>query len=217
MSKVNNKIYIIDDKQEIILDGYDTTIISNPLSIESQIDNDKVSLVVVQRELNEIDGIDVVKKIKQIGVQVPVILISSKDSTKDIVYGFDCGCDDYVTKPYIQAILDAKINSIIARVQKESKDVIINNIHYHAKSKSFTIDEKKINLTKLEKKLFLEFIKNNNKILTRNHLINNVWNDSKVKEATISVVIKRLKEKIDPNNKKDLIRSIYGKGYLFVA
>jgi DNA-binding response OmpR family regulator len=217
VNNLHSKIYIIDDKQEIVIDGYDTTIISNPISIEKQLQNKQLDLLLVQGELESIDGLEVVKKIKDTGLQVPVVLISSRDSSEDIVYGFECGCDDYITKPYIKPILQAKINSIIARTQKKSEDLRLNNIYYNAKAKSFTINNKKINLTKLEKKLLLEFIKNNNKIVTRNHLLNNVWNDTKVKEATISVVIKRLKEKIDPLNENDMIRSIYGKGYLFVA
>jgi DNA-binding response OmpR family regulator len=216
MSKTN-KVYIVDDKSELFIDGFETTVIKSPSNIDKILSNQKAALILIQGELNDMDGIEVVKQIKNNGIATPIVLVSSKDSSEDIIQGFDIGCDDYITKPYAQAILNAKINSIISRTQKHSNDFQLGNIFYNGKSNSFTIDNEKIHLTKLEKKLLLEFMKNNNKILTRNHLLDNVWNDVKVKEATISVVIKRLKEKIDPTNEKDMIRSIYGKGYLFVA
>jgi DNA-binding response OmpR family regulator len=105
------------------------------------------------------DGIEVVKQIKNNGIATPIVLVSSKDSSEDIIQGFDIGCDDYITKPYAQAILNAKINSIISRTQKHSNDFQLGNIFYNGKANSFTIDNEKIHLTKLEKKLLLEFMK----------------------------------------------------------
>lgn len=217
MSKKNSKIFIIDDKHELNIEGFDTTIITDPNDVEKEILDDNISLVLIQRELNGIDGAQIVKKLKTNGVQTPIVLVSSKDSSDEVIEGFNCGCDDYITKPFFQPILNARIKSIISRTKKLSNDFKISNISYDGKSNSFSIDNNKIPLTKLEKKLLLEFMKNNNQILTRHYLIDKVWNDAKVKEATISVVIKRLKEKIDPQNERDMIRSIYGKGYLFVA
>jgi DNA-binding response OmpR family regulator len=216
MRETDSKIFIIDDKHEIKIDGYDTTTVSSLNDVEKKILEDDVSLVIIQRELNGIDGADVVKKLKTNGIQVPMVLISSKVSNDEVIYGFDVGCDDYITKPFVQPILDARVNSIISRTKKVSNSFQVSNISYDGKSNSFTIEKEKIDLTKLEKKLLLEFMKNNNKILTRKYIVEKVW-DNKIKESTISVVIKRLKEKIDPNNKRDMIRPIYGKGYLFVV
>ena len=92
----------------------------------------------------------------------------------------------------------------------------VRDIVYNFSSKTFCIEEKDIELTSLETTLLLEFIKNKNILLSREYLLEKVWQDSFDKqEKTVNVAIKRLKDKIDPNSKKNYIKSVRGEGYIF--
>ena len=115
---MNNKILIIDDKKEINIYGYNSEIISDENILEQKLLDEDVSLLLIQRELEQTDGGKIIKKLKKIGISVPMILISSKNNSLDILKGFDYGCDDYVTKPYNESLLKAKINSILNRVNQ---------------------------------------------------------------------------------------------------
>ena len=104
-------------------------------------------------------------------------------------------------------------------MKRTSKDIDIlktKDIVYKSSNKKFYINESEIELTHLEHDLLLEFIKNKDILLTREHLLNNVWQDSfDKKEKTVNVAIKRLKAKIDPNGEKEYIKSVRGEGYIF--
>jgi len=112
--------------------------------------------------------------------------------------------------------LCARIKAVIKRTSKDIDILKVKDIVYKASNKKFYIDEKEIELTHLEHDLLLEFIKNKDILMTREHLLNSVWQDSlDKKEKTVNVAIKRLKAKIDPDGEKDYIRSIRGEGYIF--
>ena len=111
------------------------------------------------------------------------------------------------------------LSEIANGIKATTKDIDIlkvKDIVYKASNKKFYIDEVEIELTHLEHDLLLEFFKNKDILMTREHLLNSVWQDSfEKKEKTVNVAIKRSKAKIDPDGKKDYIRSIRGEGYIF--
>lgn len=92
----------------------------------------------------------------------------------------------------------------------------VKDILYNFANKSFSIDDKLLDLTHLEHNLLLEFLKNQNILLSREHLLENIWKDSIDKqEKTVNVAIKRLKDKIDPDGSKNYIKAVRGEGYIF--
>ena len=102
------------------------------------------------------------------------------------------------------------------RTSKDIEILKIKDIVYRAANKKFFIDEIEIELTHLEHDLLLEFVKNKDILMSREHLLNSVWKDSFDKKVkTVNVAIKRLKAKIDPEGKKEYIKSIRGEGYIF--
>lgn len=115
----------------------------------------------------------------------------------------------------IQELL-ARVKSVIKRSSNDIEVLKVRDIVYNFSSKTFCIEEKDIELTSLETTLLLEFIKNKNILLSREYLLEKVWQDSFDKqEKTVNVAIKRLKDKIDPNSKKNYIKSVRGEGYIF--
>ena len=223
---MNNKLILIVEDEEDILElleyalqkeGYETIgFLTIDKNVKKVLDEEKIDLILMDRNLPGIEGTEFINEIKKQGYANPVIYVTAKDNDEDIIEGFDSYADDYITKPFNLKELCARIKAVIKRSSKEVDILKIKDIVYKSSNKKFYINEQEIELTHLEHDLLLEFIKNKDILMTREHLLNTVWEDSfEKKEKTVNVAIKRLKAKIDPDGKKDYIRSIRGEGYIF--
>mgnify|MGYP003397774061 FL=1 len=223
---MNNKLILIVEDEEDILElleytlqkeGYETIgFLTIDKNVKKVLDEEKIDLILMDRNLPGIEGTEFINEIKKQGYSTPVIYVTAKDNDEDIIEGFDSYADDYITKPFNLKELCARIKAVIKRSSKEVDILKIKDIVYKSSNKKFYINEQEIELTHLEHDLLLEFIKNKDILMTREHLLNSVWEDSfEKKEKTVNVAIKRLKAKIDPDGKKDYIRSIRGEGYIF--
>jgi len=219
-----NTILIVDDEQDILdlLDftlssiGYDAICCIDTSNVKDILDQEDISLMIMDRNLPGVEGSIFIKSLRDEGYNIPTIFLSAKDSDDDILEGFDRGGDDYITKPFNLNLLKARVNALIKRTKNEDKNIKIRDIVYNSSSKKFYIDKKEISLTHREHDLLLEFIKNKNILLDRDTLAQNVWGDlSEIQPKTVNVAIKRLKEKIDPKGDKNYIKSIRGQGYIF--
>ena len=221
---MNKTILIVDDEEDILdlidytltSEGYDTITCIDTSNVIDILDEEEVALILMDRNLPGTEGSIFIESIRAKGYIQPVIYISAKDLSEDIVEGFERGGDDYITKPFNLNELKARVNAMIRRTNKDQdvlkyKDIVYNNVN-----KSFTIDNEIIKLTHLERDLLLEFIKNPNILLTRDVLLERVWGDAQNRQAkTVNVAIKRLKEQIDPKGEKNYIQAIRGEGYIF--
>lgn len=223
---MNNKLILIIEDEEDILElleytlqkeGYETIGFLNVNNnVRKVLNEEQIDLILMDRNLPGIEGTSFINEIKQQGFSNPVIYVTAKDKDEDIISGFDNHADDYITKPFNIKELCARIKAVIKRSSKDIEVLKVKDIVYTSSNKKFYIDNIELNLTHLEHDLLLEFIKNKDILLSREHLLTSVWQDSfEKKEKTVNVAIKRLKAKIDPNAKKDYIRSIRGEGYIF--
>lgn len=216
-------ILIVEDEEDLLelieytlcKEGYETIGCLNTKTVKQILDEEKIDLILMDRNLPGVDGANFISKLRSIGYAHPVIYVTAKTSDEDILEGFDKGADDYITKPFNLKELTARIKALIKRSSNDSEALRFKDIAYTAKNKKFTIDDKKIELTHLEHDLLLEFIKNKDILLSREYLLDAVWEDSYEKKLkTVNVAIKRLKEKIDPNGEKEYIKSVRGEGYI---
>ena len=223
---MNNKLILIIEDEEDILElleytlqkeGYETIGFLNVNNnVRKVLNEEQIDLILMDRTVQGIEGTSFINEIKQQGYTNPVIYVTAKDKDEDIISGFDNHADDYITKPFNIKELCARIKAVIKRSSKDIEVLKVKDIVYTSSNKKFYIDNIELNLTHLEHDLLLEFIKNKDILLSREHLLTSVWQDSfEKKEKTVNVAIKRLKAKIDPNAKKDYIRSIRGEGYIF--
>ncbi len=221
---MNKTILIVDDEEDILdlidytlqSEGYDTITCVDASNVRNILDEENISLILMDRNLPGVEGSLFVRSLRNEGYSHPVIYISAKDLSDDIVEGFERGGDDYITKPFNINELKARVNAMIRRTNKIQDVIKYKDIIYHHTNKRFTISGKAIKLTQLESELFLEFIKNPNILLTRDVLLQRVWGDSQNRQAkTVNVAIKRLKENIDPQGTKKYIQAIRGEGYIF--
>ena len=223
---MNKKLILIVEDEEDILElleytlqkeGYETIgFLTVDKNVKKVLDEENIDLILMDRNLPGIEGTTFINEIKKQGYSNPVIYVTAKDNDEDIIEGFDSHADDYITKPFNIKELCARVKAVIKRTSKDIDILKVKDIVYKSSNKKFYIDEKEIELTHLEHDLLLEFIKNKDILMTREHLLSSVWQDSfDKKEKTVNVAIKRLKAKIDPDGKKDYIRSIRGEGYIF--
>jgi len=220
---MNNTILIVDDEEDLLdllehhlsKEGYECICCLDTVHVEHMLDEESIDLVIMDRNLPSGEGSLFVKSMRAKGHNMPVIYLSAKDNPQNILEGFDRGGDDYITKPFSMDELKARVKALIKRAKKNSDIIKHRDITYHSKNKSFYISDKEIALTSLEKKLFLEFIKNTDILLTRDMLLQNVWgNDFEKQTKTVNVAMKRLKEKIDPTGEKNYFKTIRGEGYM---
>mgnify|MGYP003403306232 FL=1 len=221
----NKLILIVEDEEDILehleytlqKEGFETIgFLTIDKNVRKVLDEEKIDLILMDRNLPGIEGTTFINEIKKQGYSNPVIYVTAKDNDDDIIEGFNSYADDYITKPFNIKELCARVKAVIKRSSKDIDILKVRDIVYKSSNKKFSIEDVEIDLTHLEHDLLLEFIKNKDILMTREHLLNSVWQDSFDKKIkTVNVAIKRLKAKIDPDGKKEYIRSIRGEGYIF--
>ncbi|BFU77152.1 response regulator transcription factor [Arcobacter sp. 15-2] len=218
-----NTILIVEDEPDILelleytLDkDYEVIGCLDTSNVLDILDEEKIDLILMDRNLPNVEGSIFIQELRSKGYNQSVIYLTAKDADENIIEGFERGADDYITKPFNIDILKARIKSVINRSQKKLDIIKVRDITYISTQKKFIIDGENMNLTHLEHDLLLEFIKNVDILLSRDILLENVWEDNiDVKSKTVNVAIKRLKEKIDPTGEKEYIKSVRGEGYIF--
>lgn len=176
----------------------------------------KPDLVILDVNLPDGDGRMLLKAIRE-NSQIPVVMLTARDSEGDMVRGFDAGCDDYITKPFSTPLLLRRVQAVLKRTGKQEKELYcIGNLTYHFQQKELKRNGQKISLTATEYRLLEEFLKNRNQVLTREQILDKVWDtyESYVDEKTLSVNISRLREKVEENPKEPkYILTVFGIGY----
>lgn len=149
---------------------------------------------------------------------VPVIIVSARNSDGEQIMGMDLGADDYVTKPFSMGILLAKINAVMRRVNTEKSDVInVNDITLICSNMQLKAGRRTIELSKNEYKLLRIFMSNYNKVVPREKLLEELWDDTAfVDDNTLTVNMTRLKKILCEAGVKESIVTKRGVGYVFV-
>ncbi len=221
---MSTKIVIVEDEEDLLelleynleKEGYEVIGFLNTKTVEQILEEEDIDLLIMDRNLPGVEGSEFVAKLREDGVVTPVIYLSAKNSDADIEEGFNRGGDDYMTKPFNMKELVLRVKAILRRTSKkvEDKNLSFRDIFLDKSSRSLLIDDKNIEITKLEFNLLTEFILNKNSVLDRDYLLQNVWDDSEEYQyRTVNVAINRLKEKIDPDKTKDYIQTVRGVGY----
>ncbi|MBQ8057642.1 MAG: response regulator transcription factor [Ruminococcus sp.] len=173
-------------------------------------------IVLLDGMLPDIDGFDILKKIRETA-NVPVIILSARESETDQLTGFRLGADNYITKPFLLSILKEHINALLSRVNQsdESEDYLTKGaLMLNTVERKVYLDRKLINTTPREYDLLLYFIKNERIVLSRNTILDSVWGYSYVGDLrTVDTIIKQLRKKLGKHS--DYIVSVYGIGYKF--
>ena len=175
------------------------------------------SLILLDINLPDGNGLDFLKEIKKGSDTIPVILLTANDTDLDIVNGLELGADDYITKPFSLAVLRARVNTQLRKTTPcDKKNVItIDDYSFDFSTMEFSIRNKKVELSKTEQKLLRLLIENRGTVMSRSALVDRIWTDGAeyVDENALSVTVKRLRDKLKAHS---YIKTIYGIGYSWV-
>lgn len=177
----------------------------------------KTDLILLDVTLPDGSGYDFCKEVRSES-EIPIIFLTACDEEVNIVLGLDIGADDYITKPVRIRELTARINAVSRRKKSAKKDndkIQFRDLTiYPLKYEVFKGDEK-IQLTAVEYKLLLMLIENKGNVLTRTQLLNKIWDieGSFVEEKTLTVYVKRLREKLKEDKNNPYIETVRGIGY----
>lgn len=171
--------------------------------------NDEIELAILDVSLPDGNGFDLYEDFIK-GKNIPTIFLTAKDSEEDIVKGLDLGADDYLTKPFSTRELLARINRIISR-NKKNNIIKVKNITFDIDKMELFKDNLKVNLSSLELNILNILFSNINKVVTREVILEKIWEwtGNDVDDHTITVYIKRIKDKIG----EDIITTIKKVGY----
>ncbi len=218
-------VFLLEDDEAIGIglkyslenEGYTVTIATSVKSAFEIINKEKFALYILDLTLPDGSGYDVCKKIKTIG-DFPVIFLTAYDDEVNVVMGLELGADDYISKPFRVKELIARIKSVLRRYNRESKGIInIGNVLINTNKATVFKNGQEVILTAMEYKLFLILLNNRGNILSRNKLLEYIWDveGDFVNDNTLTVYIKRLRDKIeDDPSAPMIIKTIRGLGYV---
>ena len=217
-------IVIVEDEEDLLelieynlsKEGFEAIGFLNTKTVAQILEEEEIDLLIMDRNLPGVEGSEFVAQLRENGISIPVIYLSAKNRDSDIEEGFLRGGDDYMTKPFNMKELILRVKALLRRTTKKVNEGIISyrDLLLDKSTRELKVDEKIVDITKLEFDLLCEFILNKNSVLDRDYLLENVWNDGEsFQYRTVNVAINRLKEKIDPDKTKDYIQTVRGVGY----
>ncbi len=249
MNPEQTKVLIIDDDDVIAqstaeyFNMFDvpTEYVTSFDDAVSFLDNNDVSLLLLDINLGDRSGFELCKKIR-LSYDMPILFISARTSDDDVLIALNIGGDDYIKKPYTLNVLLAKVKAILARYEKAREAAnavssgavdqgsgravpeevmlpttvrLTDRVSLDTDIHKLKTDKEQISLKAMEYKLLTYLLMNKGRVVTKDELLRNVWDDEYIGEGTLAVHVRHLREKIedDPNTPK-VIKTIWGVGYL---
>lgn len=200
LSLYNYNCYFDDDYENIV-----------SLALKSNAD-----LILLDVNLPFFDGYHICREIRKVS-NVPIIIVTSRSTDMDELMSMNLGADDFITKPYNTQILLARISNVLRRSNnKVNLDIIeCNDVKLNTYKSTISYMDKEVELTKNEMKIFSVMIKNMGKIVSRDELMNELWqSDEFVDDNTLTVNVNRLRKKLNEIGVTDFIKTKRGQGYI---
>jgi len=214
-------ILIVDDevlirnviKEYLLNEGYKVLEAKDGFDALRVISNNKVDLIVLDIMMPKMDGFTCLSEIRKTK-NIPVIMLSARKEETDKLNSFDLGVDDYVTKPFSPKELVARVKAHLKRTTSNNENYTYKNLIVDYKGRKVTINDKEVNLTPKEYELLTYFIKNKGIALSREQLLNNVWDyDYYGDDRTVDTHIKMLRKSL--GDYRNLIKTIREVGYKY--
>ena len=216
------KILLVEDEENIALfvkmeleyEGYKVEVCDDGIKgLEFSIENE-YDLILLDLMLPKLNGLEVCRRLRKVK-NTPIIMLTARDDVMDKVTGFQTGADDYVSKPFAIEELLARIEALLRRVNANkpiANKLEFNDFSIDMDARIVIQDGEEFNLTTKEYELLVEFMKNNNKVLSRESLLENIWGyDYEAETNVIDVYIRHLRSKLKNDG---YIQTVRGIGYV---
>ena len=180
----------------------------------------RFDLVILDRMLPDMTGIDIVSKLRAAGISIPVLMLSALGRTENRIEGLDAGVDDYLAKPFEQEELIARVRALHRRAtgQSHSAVIIFGDMECHIKARTAHRQGKHVALSPKEFELFKYFMQNAGEVVTREMLLRDVWNlNFDPQTNVIDVNVGRLRRKLEESFDSPVLETIWGAGYRLLA
>lgn len=219
-------IYVCDDEKNIRdliktfleEEGYQIEVFGNGDSLFETFLEKEPDLIILDVMMPGTDGFSVTAKIRKKS-DLPILLLTARDTDADYITGFTAGCDDYFTKPFSPVKLTMRVAAILKRLEKE-KSITNNGVFKYADFsldtglKSASIGDKEVKLTSTEFEIMEYFLKNKDRAVSRNELLENIWGyDAMVETRVTDDTIKRIRKKLALYESKLKIETVWGFGF----
>lgn len=218
---MGNKILVVDDEsrmRKLVRDfltkkGYEVVEAENgEQAIDIFCSDNTIDLIILDVMMPKMDGWQVCREIRKLS-KVPIVMLTARGDEQDELLGFELGVDEYISKPFSPKILTARVDAILRRSMADQSDVLsLGGIEVDKTAHIVRVDGKPVDLSYKEFELLTYFMENKGIALSREKILNNVWNYDYFGDArTIDTHVKKLRSKLGA--KGDLIKTIWGMGY----
>lgn len=220
--KKMKKIQIIEDDLSIanelkeLLENaeYEAVIVTDFSNVLAEINKENADLILLDINIPKLNGELLLQQLRKES-NTPVIMVTSKNSEVDEVLSISYGADDYITKPYNPTILLLRIGAVLKRSERKLEKLTYHNLEIISQKGIIKQQEKEIVLTKNEMIIFLYLLQNQGKIVTRDELMTDLWNnDEYINDNALTVNISRLRAKLKEIGYEDVVETRKGQGYI---
>lgn len=227
------RVLIIEDDEAMafaLRDGFEyegySVLVASEGDVGLRLASEKdLSLILLDVMLPNMSGIDICKRIRSEGNDVPIIMLTARGQEIDKVLGLKCGADDYITKPFSLRELEARIKSVLRRVRAATKSdgtseeslIVHGRLRIDPAKREVNVGERQVELTPKEFELLRLFATNPGRVFPRKYLLEKIWDYSyEGYDRTIDSHINRLRAKIEDNpDNPQLVLTVWGIGYKF--
>ena len=221
------KILIVEDDKSISdlislhlkKNNFEYLVVHNGEDALSHLDNFMPDFIILDWMIPGLSGLEVLRRIrnKQEYKNLPILMLTAKNSEQDKIISFESGLDDYITKPFLPSELIARVKAILKRTSQLNQDqdnLIFNEIKINTVQKKAYRGDRRLNLGPTEFNILYFLLKNKQRVFSREQILNKIWpNQVNVELRTVDVHIRRLRKELNKNGEKDLIRTVRSAGY----
>ena len=223
---MRSRILVVDDDDKIIsmlrrglaFEGYEVLTASNGSEGLKLVMNDEPDMVILDVMMPQVDGFEALKRLREGGSKVPVLMLTAKDEVENRVKGLDYGADDYLVKPFALEELLARVRALLRRKVGEAADnqkLVFEDLVMNIDGREVTRDGHRLELTAKEFELMHLFMVNPKRVLSRDLIMDKIWGyDYSGESNVLEVYIAMLRQKTEEHGGKRIIQTIRGVGYI---
>lgn len=196
--------------------GVNTAWAADSISCTDFFKTNMADLILLDINLGSSSGFDLCKRLRKT-VSVPILFISARTSDDDMLLALNIGGDDYIQKPYSLSVLLAKVKAVLKRYRTlETEPFVSGRLKIDYEHRRVFVNGQDITLKTMEYKLLLYLVQNKNRVISKDEIFREVWEDSITGDNTLNVHMRRLREKIEENpNEPRCLKTVWGTGYVF--
>ena len=218
------RILVVDDDSSVTgvlrrglgYEGYKVDVANSGKEALDRARDRPPGLVILDIMMPGIDGLEVCRRLRSVDETLPIVMLTARDGVADQVLGLDTGADDYIVKPFVFEVLLARVRALLRRREADAKEVLrYQDLTLDTASRLVTRGKREVRLTTTEYELLRLFMCNPERVLTRDTIMNKVWDyDFDGNYNILEVYVRYLRSKLEENGEGRLIQTVRGVGYV---